>query len=150
MFSKVSERCRLTSADGSCSSSALSTSTSGPIPTSTPRSSGSTKHQETPGRLQTRQQVTEALSRLHDVPELLAKIDQADRAELYRHLATTLTYKREDGTEKVRLTCTLNGAGQKRVGGAAYPDSDWRFSPWTCRSPLRIASTSQPLPGRMS
>jgi hypothetical protein len=63
------------------------------------------------------EQVIETLSLLRDVPELLAHIDQADRAKLYRHLDINLTYKREDGTEKVCLTCTPSGVDQKRVGG---------------------------------
>jgi site-specific DNA recombinase len=46
------------------------------------------------------EQVTETLSQLRDVPEWLAHIDQADRAELYRHLDIALTYKRENGPRK--------------------------------------------------
>ncbi len=61
-------------------------------------------------------EVAGVLSALHTVPDLLASIDQADRAALYRALGLTLTYRRVGGCEQVRLRASLNCVELKCVG----------------------------------
>ena len=95
-------------------------------------------------------------SMLHSVPEILDSINQADRTELYRALGLTVTYRRVDDIEEVRLRATLrpvdleqvrairpersmqvnhlNGVDLKRVGGAFTTLSTPQTSssaPWT-------------------
>jgi hypothetical protein len=60
--------------------------------------------------------VAGVLSALHTVPDLLASIDQADRAALYKALGLTLTYRRVGGCEQVRLRASFNSVELRRVG----------------------------------
>jgi len=60
--------------------------------------------------------VVETLTTLRNLPELLARIDQADRAALYQALGLTVTYKRMGSTEHVRLTTSLRSVELERVG----------------------------------
>ena len=98
-------------------------------------------------------QVVETLTALRDLPELLGRIEQADRAELYQALGLTVRYRRIGTTEEVKLTSTLQsvdlkpvggseasghshltapkGVDLKRVGGPTCPGSDWRLGPWS-------------------
>jgi hypothetical protein len=62
-------------------------------------------------------EVVETLTMLRSLPELLDKIDQAERAGLYQSLGLTVRYRRVDGHEEVRLTSTLGGVQLERVGG---------------------------------
>lgn len=52
------------------------------------------------------------------MPELLDRIDQAERAALYQSLGLSVRYRRVDGREEVRLTSTLGAVQLERVGGA--------------------------------
>ena len=61
-------------------------------------------------------QVVDALSALHTVPDLLASIDQADRAALYQALGLTVTYRRVGASEQVRLQATLTSATMEHAG----------------------------------
>jgi site-specific DNA recombinase len=60
--------------------------------------------------------VVETLATLRNLPELLARIDQADRAALYQALGLTVTYKRMGSTEHVRLTTSLRSVELEQVG----------------------------------
>jgi hypothetical protein len=62
-------------------------------------------------------EVVEALTMLRTVPELLDKIDQAERATLYQSLGLSVRCRRVEGREEVRLTSTLGGVQLERVGG---------------------------------
>jgi len=53
------------------------------------------------------EQVIETLTALRDLPELLGRIEQADRAALYQALELTVRYRRIGSTEEVKLTSTL-------------------------------------------
>jgi hypothetical protein len=61
-------------------------------------------------------QVIETLIALHDLPELLERIDQADRAALYQALGLTVRYRRVGSTEEVKLTSTLRSVDLEQVG----------------------------------
>jgi hypothetical protein len=63
-------------------------------------------------------QVVETLTALRELPELLDRIEQADRAELYQALGLTVRYRRIGTTEEVKLTSTLQSVDLKRVGGS--------------------------------
>jgi hypothetical protein len=60
-------------------------------------------------------QVTETLTALHEVPDLLASADPADRAGLYQALGVSLAYRRSESIEEVKLLVSL-GVGLRRVG----------------------------------
>jgi site-specific DNA recombinase len=60
--------------------------------------------------------VVETLTKLRNLPELLARIDQSDRAALYQALGLTVTYKRTGSAEHVRLTTSLRSVELERVG----------------------------------
>jgi hypothetical protein len=60
--------------------------------------------------------VTETLTALRDLPELLERVDQADRAALYQALGLTVRYRRTDSAEEVKLTSTLRSVDPERVG----------------------------------
>jgi site-specific DNA recombinase len=62
-------------------------------------------------------EVVESLSALRNLPELLERIDQADRAALYRALGLTLTYRRTEDREEVKLSVAFPGVDLERVGG---------------------------------
>ena len=61
-------------------------------------------------------EVIETLTALHDLPELLERIEQADRAALYQALGLTVRYRRVGSTEEVKLTSTLRSVDLERVG----------------------------------
>jgi hypothetical protein len=61
-------------------------------------------------------QVTETLTALHEVPDLLASADPTDRAGLYQALGVSLAYRRSESIEEVKLLVSL-GVGLRRVGG---------------------------------
>ena len=58
----------------------------------------------------------ETLTALRDLPELLERVDQTDRAALYQALGLTVRYRRTGSTEEVKLTTTLRSVDLKRVG----------------------------------
>ena len=58
----------------------------------------------------------ETLTALHDLPELLERIEQADRAALYQALGLTVRYRRVGSTEEVKLTSTLRSVDLEQVG----------------------------------
>jgi site-specific DNA recombinase len=62
-------------------------------------------------------EVVETLTALHMSPEALADIDQSDRVALYQALGLTITYRRVESTEQVRLSSTIRGVELERVGG---------------------------------
>lgn len=62
-------------------------------------------------------EVIETLTALHDLPELLERIEQADRAALYQALGLTVRYRRVGSTEEVKLTSTLRSVDLEQVGG---------------------------------
>ena len=62
------------------------------------------------------EQVIETLTALRDLPELLGRIEQADRAALYQALELTVRYRRIGSTEEVKLTSTLRSVDLERVG----------------------------------
>jgi hypothetical protein len=62
-------------------------------------------------------EVLETLSALRDLPELLDKIDQSDRAALYKALGLTITHRRVEDREEVKLRATFPGVDLERVGG---------------------------------
>ena len=64
----------------------------------------------------TLEQVMETLTALRDLPELLERVDQTDRAALYQALGLTVRYRRTGSTEEVKLTTTLRSVDLKRVG----------------------------------
>lgn len=96
-------------------------------------------------------EVVETLSALHTLPELLDRIEQADRAALYHALGLIVRYRRVGASEEVNLTSTLQsvdlervggsarsrksqfpgpqGVDLKRVGGPDYSNPDWRIRP---------------------
>ena len=91
--------------------------------------------------------MVETLSALRDLPELLGRIEQADRAELYQALGLTVRYRRIGSTEEVKLTSTLRSVDLKRVGGSDARHSQPRPAgrgPGACRrterSKLRLAA----------
>jgi DNA invertase Pin-like site-specific DNA recombinase len=101
----------------------------------------------------TLEQVMETLTALRDLPELLERVDEADRAALYQALGLTVRYRRTGPTEEVKLTTTLRsvdlkrvgadggstnsqvnglqGVDLERVGGGNESESDWRVKPWS-------------------
>ena len=60
-------------------------------------------------------EVVETLTALRDLPELLGRIEQADRAALYQALGLTVRYRRIGSTEEVQLTSTLRSVDLERV-----------------------------------
>jgi hypothetical protein len=60
-------------------------------------------------------EVIETLTALRDLTELLGRIEQADRAALYRALRLTVRYRRIGSTEEVKLTSTLRGVDLEYV-----------------------------------
>ena len=64
----------------------------------------------------TLEQVLETLSALRDLPELLGRIEQADRAALYQALGLTVQYRRVGTSEEVKLSTTLQSVDLERVG----------------------------------
>ena len=62
-------------------------------------------------------EVVETLTALRDLPELLGRIEQADRAALYQALGLTVRYRRMGSIEEVKLTSTLRSVDLERVGG---------------------------------
>jgi hypothetical protein len=52
-----------------------------------------------------------------DQPQLLATIDQADRAALYNALGLTITYRRVEDREEVKLTATFQSVDLECAGG---------------------------------
>jgi hypothetical protein len=56
------------------------------------------------------------LTELRDLPELLGRIAQADRAALYQALRLSVRYRRIGSTEEVKLTSTLRSVDLERVG----------------------------------
>ncbi len=65
-------------------------------------------------------EVMETLTALRNLPELLATIEQSDRAALYQSLGLTVTYRRVGHSEQVKLRTTIapGGVDLERVGGA--------------------------------
>jgi hypothetical protein len=63
-------------------------------------------------------EVLETLTALRDLPELLGRIERADRAALYQALGLTVRYRRIGTTEEVKLTSTLRSVDLKRVGAS--------------------------------
>ncbi len=61
-------------------------------------------------------QVMDTLSALRDLPDLLGRIEQADRAALYRALGLTVAYRRVGTVEQVKLSTTFNAVELDRVG----------------------------------
>jgi hypothetical protein len=61
-------------------------------------------------------EVIETLSALHDLPELLGAIEQADRGALYQALGLHVTYRRVGTVEQVRLRTSLRDVDLERVG----------------------------------
>jgi site-specific DNA recombinase len=61
-------------------------------------------------------EVIETLSALHSLPELLDRIERADRAALYQALELTVRYRRVGASEEVKLTSTLRTVDLERVG----------------------------------
>ena len=94
----------------------------------------------------------ETLTALRDLPELLERIEQTDRAALYQALGLKVRYRRIGSTEEVKLTSTLRsvdlecvggnhtarnpqvtaseGVDLERVGGPSRAKPDWRLQPW--------------------
>ncbi len=67
-------------------------------------------------------EVVQTLSALHNLPELLETIEQADRAALYQALGLTVLYRRIGTTEQVKLTSTLRSVDLERVGEPTGPE----------------------------
>jgi site-specific DNA recombinase len=67
------------------------------------------------------EEVLQTLVALRDVPELLGRIQQADRAALYQALGLTLRYRRIGSKEEVKLTSTLRSVDREQVGGNGAP-----------------------------
>ena len=59
--------------------------------------------------------MVETLTALRDLPELLGRIEQADRAALYQALGLTVRYRSIGSTEEVQLTSTLRSVDLERV-----------------------------------
>jgi len=56
-----------------------------------------------------------------DLPEILERIERADRAALYQALGLNVRYRRVGSTEEVKLTSTLRSVDLELVGGAYDP-----------------------------
>jgi DNA invertase Pin-like site-specific DNA recombinase len=98
------------------------------------------------------EQVLETLTALRELPGLLDRVEQSDRAALYQALGLTVRYRRIGTIEEVKLTSTLRGVDLERVGGnhdcgnsqvtdprgvdlervggPDYAKPDWRIQPW--------------------
>jgi hypothetical protein len=63
------------------------------------------------------EQVLDTLTALRNLPGLLDRIEQADRAALYQALGLTVRYRRIGTTEEVKLTSTLRSVDLERVSG---------------------------------
>jgi hypothetical protein len=66
----------------------------------------------------TLEQVMEALTALRDLPELLGRIEQADRVALYQALDLTVHYRRNGSAEEIKLTSTLRSVDLEHVGAS--------------------------------
>ena len=75
-------------------------------------------------------EVLETLSAVRDLPELLDKIEQADRAALYNAVGLAITYRRVGDREEVKLRASFPGVDLERVGGGTSTFSDWRLAGW--------------------
>jgi hypothetical protein len=62
-------------------------------------------------------EVVETLTALRDLPELLGRVEQADRADLYKALRLTVRNRRIGSTEEVKLTSTLRSMDLEQVAG---------------------------------
>jgi hypothetical protein len=89
-------------------------------------------------------EVVETLTMLHNLPELLEVIEQADRAALYQALGLTIRYRRVGAAEPVKLTSTLVGVELERVGGGTGPNSDWRLSSWSSSQIRQVSPVDRP------
>jgi len=63
----------------------------------------------------------ETLTALRDLPELLERIEQTDRAALYQALGLKVRYHRIGSTEEVKLTSTLRSVDLEHVGAIEAP-----------------------------
>jgi hypothetical protein len=61
-------------------------------------------------------EVLETLTALRDLPELLGRVEQADRAALYQALGLTVRYRRIGSIEEVKLTSTLRSVDLEQAG----------------------------------
>ena len=66
------------------------------------------------------EEVIDTLTALHNVPDLLASTQSADRAALYQALGVCLFYRRSGPVEEVKALVSL-GVDLKRVGGEIGP-----------------------------
>jgi hypothetical protein len=66
------------------------------------------------------EQVVETLTALRDLPELLDRVEQADRAALYWALRLTVRYRRVGTTEEVKLTSTPRSVDLEQVAGDGH------------------------------
>jgi DNA invertase Pin-like site-specific DNA recombinase len=64
----------------------------------------------------TLEEVMGTLAELRDLPEILERIEQADRAALYQALGLNVRYRRIGSAEEVKLTSTLRSVDLERVG----------------------------------
>ena len=62
-------------------------------------------------------EVIATLEALRNLPRLLESVDPAVRAEVYRSLGITLTYRREGDAEFVQVHAQVGGVDLERVGG---------------------------------
>jgi hypothetical protein len=81
------------------------------------------------------EEVVETLNALRDLPELLATVDQPDRAALYQALGLTIICHRRGKAEEVKLQATILAVDLRRVGGGTW-----------CKTPRRIGGPSLWLP----
>jgi site-specific DNA recombinase len=61
-------------------------------------------------------QVTNTLSALHNLPDLLGQAEHVDRAALYRALGLTVMYRRVGAVEQVKLATALSSVELERAG----------------------------------
>jgi hypothetical protein len=66
------------------------------------------------------EEVVTTLEALHNVPRLLEAADPAIRAQIYRSLGITLTYRREGTAEYVQVHAQIGGVDLDRVGGGTH------------------------------
>ncbi|MGQ0615763.1 MAG: zinc ribbon domain-containing protein [Acidimicrobiia bacterium] len=62
-------------------------------------------------------EIVDTLQALHNVPRLLQAADPTTRAELYRALGITLTYRRDADGEFIQVNAQLGSVDLNRVGG---------------------------------
>jgi len=65
----------------------------------------------------TLEEIVATLEALHKLPRLLEAADPATRAELYRALNLSVTYRRNDDGEFIQVNAQLGGVDLGRVGG---------------------------------